>query len=118
MKKYQDFQCFIRVLAGDLRRSWASVSHAKSSGAHSFSCIIALAFFVAPTIVAAQEGPSSLAGDYVDAELLEEAIASAENEDGTTEDVDPWIGFNKDMFAVQDFLDQNLLVPVALGYRA
>ncbi|MEM9898851.1 MAG: VacJ family lipoprotein, partial [Pseudomonadota bacterium] len=31
---------------------------------------------------------------------------------------DPWIGFNRDMFAVQDFLDQNLLVPVALGYRA
>ncbi|MEO0695636.1 MAG: VacJ family lipoprotein [Pseudomonadota bacterium] len=37
---------------------------------------------------------------------------------GVTSDEDPWEGFNRDMFKVQTFLDDNLLVPAAKTYRA
>lgn len=36
----------------------------------------------------------------------------------TGEVKDPWEGFNRKMFTVHTFLDDNLLVPAALGYRA
>ena len=36
----------------------------------------------------------------------------------TTGDYDPWEGLNRKMFAVHTFLDDNLLVPAAKGYRA
>ncbi|HNS85513.1 MAG TPA: VacJ family lipoprotein [Parvularculaceae bacterium] len=38
---------------------------------------------------------------------------------GATDDVaDPWEGFNRKMFSTHLFLDRNLLVPAAKGYRA
>ena len=36
----------------------------------------------------------------------------------STDVADPWEGFNRKMFGVHTFLDDNLLVPAAKGYRA
>ena len=50
----------------------------------------------------------------MDQERIDEAIAAAD--DAT--DGDPWEGFNRAMFSAHTVLDDNLLVPMALGYRA
>jgi len=53
----------------------------------------------------------------------EEAVAqsdidSAVSNAGSEEVADPWEGFNRKMFSAHLFLDRNLLVPAAKGYRA
>ena len=63
---------------------------------------------------AAQQGPSGQAGEAMDAERLDEAIEAI----GPDAERDPWEGVNRAMFSAHTFLDDNLLVPVSLGYRA
>lgn len=49
--------------------------------------------------------------------LAEELSEAPANEDATAE-ADPWEGFNRKMFAVNDTLDRALFVPTAKAYRA
>ncbi|MFZ5617465.1 MAG: MlaA family lipoprotein, partial [Pseudomonadota bacterium] len=59
----------------------------------------------------------SVAGEP-DAPVAQSEIDSAISASGTSEVADPWEGFNRKMFSTHLFLDRNLLVPAAKGYRA
>jgi phospholipid-binding lipoprotein MlaA len=59
-------------------------------------------------------GDTSSAGESVAQSDIDSAVAAAD----TGEVADPWEGFNRKMFSAHLFLDRNLLVPAAKGYRA
>lgn len=70
-----------------------------------------LALFTSAGVVA-QEPPTATQIAAIEAEA-----APTSGGDGTRE-IDPWEGFNRDMFKVHTFLDDNLLEPGARVYRA
>lgn len=53
-----------------------------------------------------------------DPEALAEELGEAPAEDTSAAEADPWEGFNRKMFAVNDTLDRSLIVPAAKAYRA
>ncbi|MBI1393117.1 MAG: VacJ family lipoprotein [Alphaproteobacteria bacterium] len=77
---------------------------------------LAMAATLAAAPASAQQGPSGQAGEEIDPGRIEEAIAAGEAPMGDA-GVDPWAGFNRNMFAVHNFFDATLLVPISLAYR-
>lgn len=63
----------------------------------------------APALAVAQEAPEGA----VASETVATAVATAD-----TGPSDPWEGFNRDLFAFHEGVDQAVLEPVARGYRA
>ncbi len=49
---------------------------------------------------------------------LDEAAPETTDETGVDPNIDPWESFNRKMFALNIFLDDNFMTPVAKGYRA
>jgi len=67
--------------------------------------ILSLAACLAPTAALAQDAPAPV-------------YADAEGAPTHSENVDPWEGFNRTMYATHEVVDQAVLEPVARGYRA
>lgn len=63
----------------------------------------------------AQEAPDE---EKAAAEIAAAVTAGSSGEAGGALEIDPWEGFNRDMFKVHVFLDDNLLEPGARFYRA
>ncbi|HRO03515.1 MAG TPA: VacJ family lipoprotein [Terricaulis sp.] len=70
--------------------------------------VLTLAACLTPAAALAQEAPGEPTPAYADADG---APTHSEN-------VDPWEGFNRTMFATHEAVDQAVLEPVARGYRA
>lgn len=68
---------------------------------------LALAGAASAQLSGANDDPDALARD------LEAADAQADSSVA-----DPWEGFNRKMFALNDGLDRNIMIPAAKGYRA
>lgn len=60
---------------------------------------------------------AQLSGASDDPDSLARELAAA-SDDASSDVQDPWEGFNRKMFAMNDALDRNVMTPVALGYRA
>ncbi|MCB2098277.1 MAG: VacJ family lipoprotein [Parvularculaceae bacterium] len=86
--------------------------------AEAFRKLTALTAAFALSIAAA--AAQGVVGDQgeADASVAQSEIDSAVSAGSTTEVADPWEGFNRKMFSAHLFLDRNLLVPAAKGYRA
>ncbi|MEE2692928.1 MAG: VacJ family lipoprotein [Pseudomonadota bacterium] len=63
-------------------------------------------------------GPAAAQIDIADEETTAAEVEKAAGDTSSGAAVDPWEGFNRRSFKVYTFLDDNLLVPVAKGYRA
>lgn len=74
-----------------------------------FACI------AAACLVLSGAAGAQLTGSGDPEELARELEAA---DSGATADADPWEGFNRKMFAVNDSLDSALMVPAAKAYRA
>ncbi len=86
---------------------------------HKFSimpaaAIAALFLAASPALGQGVVGDPSATGDGVAQADIDLAVSGA----ASTEVADPWEGFNRKMFSAHLFLDRNLLVPAAKGYRA
>ncbi len=57
-------------------------------------------------------------GDQPGAPVAQSEIDSAVTNVGASDVADPWEGFNRKMFSVHVFMDNNFLVPAAKAYRA
>ncbi|MGF1543012.1 MAG: VacJ family lipoprotein [Parvularculaceae bacterium] len=76
------------------------------------AALVVAPFVVAPLVAAPAHAQTT---PLIDPENLDAAAAAK----ATNGDVaDPWIGFNRKMFAVNTFIDDNFLVPSAKVYRA
>ncbi len=79
----------------------------------------------APSIASEPEplaaGAEMIAADGADSGTVDAAIIEAAESPALAaggEVADPWEGFNRSMFSVHVFMDRNLLIPAAKGYRA
>lgn len=81
-----------------------------------FFCATSLAAALSISLAGAQGviGDTTSPGDGVAQSDIDSAITGA----ATSEIADPWEGFNRKMFSAHLYLDRNLLVPAAKGYRA
>ena len=61
---------------------------------------------------------ASLAAMTMTTSLLAQSSDSAPAIESTANPADPWEGFNRKMFAANNFLDETVLVPAAKAYRA
>ena len=84
-----------------------------SGMASKFRLAVLIAILLSGTATA-QQGPSEQAGESINADRLEDAIKAS----GPDAARDPWEGFNRAMFSAQTLLDDTVLVPISLGYRA
>lgn len=76
-------------------------------------CAAALFLFASPWAAA-----SAQLTDIGDADAYTQALEDASAEPDNGDNRDPWEGFNRRMFAVNDTLDGALIVPTARAYRA
>jgi phospholipid-binding lipoprotein MlaA len=77
----------------------------------SLAATLAMAF-------AGQAAAQGVIGDQPDGPVAQADIDAAVTGSGTAEVADPWEGFNRKMFSVHLFMDDNFLVPAAKAYRA
>jgi phospholipid-binding lipoprotein MlaA len=70
--------------------------------------------FALPAAAQGVVGDTSATNEVVAQSDIDSALSGAANSDIA----DPWEGFNRKMFSAHVFLDRNLLVPAAKGYRA
>ncbi len=76
-----------------------------------------LPIFAAAAALFAQTAQAQIS-DVGDPEEMTRQLENIEPTDQGGADADPWEGFNRKMFAVNDAMDRNFIVPVAKGYRA
>jgi len=62
-------------------------------------------------------GKEALPGPLLTGALLSLSLMSPTTLQASEEEYDPWEGFNRKVFAFNDFMDRNLLKPVAQGYE-
>jgi phospholipid-binding lipoprotein MlaA len=81
------------------------------------SIAAAAACLFLPCLGAMGVANAQISGTGDDPDAIARELQSASAEPSAT-DADPWEGFNRKMFAMNDSLDRNVMTPAAKGYRA